>query len=360
MFRVVFWTECINFHTLQLFECFGCYNDVVIAYCNRSFRGYVDLKINNCKTVQILDFEDCIKLMEETSDYIHISNAFKTDRKYAILKEALKELVRRKFNLISLFQEQYPYTGFKGFLRSVKWFYIYNFGIGKTHKLIGYCGQRAYISLRRSIVGKQKLAEFIYTPWYDEEMPIVLTDVPTFIMVGQLVERKRVIETVKIFKSLDKDFVFKIIGDGVQKKELEDLIHDDSRIKFLGRLSPSEVQREYAESDYLVLSSAFDGWGCSVNEAITQGCKVIVSDHCGASSLILDHPFLGLIFKSDDWNMFGDIVKDSILGGSLSYETKFQIKTWSKRISPHIESNYLTELLNSLHNGENNVHVPWK
>ena len=357
--NIVYWTASIDLHTIYVFDYLGKVHNVVVAYCQRSFRDYVNIDVSNCKLFEITTPSDIAQLLDITSDYIHISNAFKVMREHSILKKALSKLVKRHFTLISLFQEQYPYEGFLGYLRQIKWTWMYKFGLGRHHKLIGYCGEKAYRSLRLASIPDEKLAEFIYSPWYKASIQLTQTSKPTFIMVGQLVTRKRVIETILACKQIHADFDFKIIGDGPLKNKILNAICQDKRFRFLGTLPPEKVQKEYSSSDTLILSSAFDGWGCSVNEALSQGCRVIVSDSCGASSLIKANGRLGNVFKSDDWTQFTQLIKSYINAGSLNLSEKESIQRWSACIHPKVLAEYLNALLIwKFHNG-NKPDAPW-
>ena len=356
---VVFWTGCINFHTINMFNCFGEQNTVIIAYCERSFRGYTDLSVPNCELVELSSEDDVATLVERTKTYIHINNGFKTQPQHKLIRDALKMLCKRNVLLVSLFQEQFPYKGFIGFLRQLKWTYIYNWGLGRKHKLIGYCGEKAYISLRKALLPKSKLIEFIYTPWYDNRYVVEVNRTVTFVMVGQLVPRKCVLETIGVLKDLSYNFYFKIVGDGILKNKVLSLIGDDSRFEYLGTLTPADVQKEYLSSDYLILSSKFDGWGCSVNEALSQGCRVVVSDNCGSESLVRQNPFLGMVYRTDYWDEFKAIIEDCIKTGPLTLEQKHKIIEWSLKISPSMESEYLTGILMALQGSTKMPKAPW-
>lgn len=343
--NIVYWTACIDLHTIYVFDYLGKVHNVVVAYCQRSFRDYTNIDVTNCNLVKISSPSDITNFIDRTPDYIHVSNAFKVMRQHKILKTALSKLVKRNYTLISLFQEQYPYNGLLGHLRRVKWTWMYKYGLGRHHQLIGYCGENAYRSLRLASIPDKKLAEFIYSPWYQNSIPPIKTTKITFIMVGQLVPRKRVIETILALKQLNDDFLFKIIGEGPLKKRINSIIRQDKRFRLLGSLPPDKVQEEYVASDTLILSSAFDGWGCSVNEALSQGCRVIVSDSCGSSSLIKSNENLGNVFKSDDWDQFTQIIKNYINAGSLNLSEKEYIQKWSVCIHPKALAEYLNALL---------------
>lgn len=143
--NLVFWTGCIDFHTVNVFNYLGLTHKIIIAYCERSFRGYEDIDVQNCELNRVSTDAEIDKLISRTKDFVHISNAFKVAPEFKILKTSLGKLRKERCKLISLFQEQYPNTGIKGFLRILKWMYIYHIGNGKDHKLIGYCGKKLII-----------------------------------------------------------------------------------------------------------------------------------------------------------------------------------------------------------------------
>lgn len=345
MYNLVFWTGSVNFHNIQTLDHFGKNNNVIIAYHNRSFRDLTNVPVNNCSLVQLESKDDYIHLINQTAHYIHVNNAFKVHQGHEIIQAALKELVKRKYHLISLFQEQFPSNGILGWLRRFKWFWIYHFGLGRTHKAIGYCGLNAYTSLKRALVSTDLLHDFIYTPWYTKKLPPKMNKSITFIMVGQLVPRKAVIETINTFKSIHQNFIFKIIGDGVLKEPIKNLISDDPRFQYLGSLPPHAVQEQYNYSDILILSSSFDGWGCSTNEAISQGCKVIVSTACGSHVLTNYIPNSGYTFRYGDWHSLRQIAIKVINNGPLSIAEKKQIIKNALVLKPEVEACYLKELL---------------
>ena len=357
MYKVVFWTGSINSHSSYVIDEFAKNNDVIIAYAERSFRNFTNFEIKHCKLTPISNKEDIISLVKSTKDYIHINNCFKVNPKYKIIKIALKLLVKENLTIISLFQEQYPYKGFIGKLRQLKWYWIYNYGLGSKHKLIGYCGQIAKISLIKSCVCRDKLFDFIYTPWYQNITEIKTQALPTFIMVGQLVRRKEILRVIQIFRTFNLNFKFKIIGDGVLRNKIISLIENDKRFEFLGSLQPFDVQKQYAKSDLLILASSFDGWGCSVNEAMSQGCRVLVSNSCGSSSLV--SPKTGSIFKAGNWQDFRGKVQLEILKLPLSLKQKQEIIEYSQNISPEAEAIHLNKIFDFYFKKKERPTPPW-
>ena len=110
------------------------------------------------------------------------------------------------------------------------------------------------------------------------------------IFVGQLIPRKRLDRLLRALAAVrSTDWVFRIIGDGSERRSLEKLALELNllrRITFTGALDNGAVRNELANADLFVLPSRWDGWGAVVNEALMSGTPVICSSYCGAADLI--------------------------------------------------------------------------
>ena len=287
---IVVWDHSIRIFNYALFNRFsekGC--KVIYAVEQKEFRN-LDIPVvdNNVEIVIITDLKDIVSLTNRTRQYLHINNAY-TQWPYLIHK-ALIYLLKNNFLVISLFQEQYPYwTGVKGILRRLKWCYIFNFSYGKAVKAVGCTGNSSLLAYRKAFVKDEKFFDFIYITECLRKMDISLqeNDAIRFVFVGGIVKRKSAIELVDIFKQItNKNIFLSIIGDGDLTNVLVKKISNVNNIFYLGSLSNEQVRQELLKSDVLILPSKFDGWGCVVNEALQCGLRVIVSDACGAHSLI--------------------------------------------------------------------------
>lgn len=75
-----------------------------------------------------------------------------------------------------------------------------------------------------------------------------------------------------------------VVGDGVEREPLESLALELElrRARFLGALPPERLPAIWAASDLFVLASRHEPWGVVVNEALSAGLPVVVSDQVGA------------------------------------------------------------------------------
>ena len=124
-----------------------------------------------------------------------------------------------------------------------------------------------------------------------------------FLFVGSLSIRKNPIAIINAYNEMkSKELLGNIefIGNGDLRKLLDEKIeneHLQDKITALGKKSQTDIPHYLAKTDVLILPSLHDGWGAVVNEALQAGCYTIVSDDCGAKTLLEEDSRLGLIFN---------------------------------------------------------------
>jgi N-acetylgalactosamine-N,N'-diacetylbacillosaminyl-diphospho-undecaprenol 4-alpha-N-acetylgalactosaminyltransferase len=102
------------------------------------------------------------------------------------------------------------------------------------------------------------------------------------IAVGRLVALKRFEDLIEAFRRIANEIPglqLKIVGDGPQRNQLERRAAGSGitdRIHFLGQLA--EPEREIAASDVFVSTSAVEGFGMAIVEALAEGVPVICAD----------------------------------------------------------------------------------
>lgn len=123
------------------------------------------------------------------------------------------------------------------------------------------------------------------------------------LFIGQLIHRKGVdllIEAVSQLLPAYPELMLTLIGDGVGREQYKEMAKATAEhTYFAGVLPFDQVRAKLAEFHALILPSRHDGWGVVVNEALSLGVPVIVSDGCGAADLIRDGEN-GFVFASED------------------------------------------------------------
>lgn len=92
-----------------------------------------------------------------------------------------------------------------------------------------------------------------------------------------------------------KNVEFHIVGDPAPDMgyfhSIKQLVEDyklGDYVKFLGKVSEAQLEREYRESDIFVFPNHNQTWGLSVFEACLRGCAVLVSKTAGAHDVLSD------------------------------------------------------------------------
>ncbi|MGT8840175.1 glycosyltransferase family 4 protein [Vibrio cholerae] len=122
-----------------------------------------------------------------------------------------------------------------------------------------------------------------------------------FIYVGQLISRKRVLETVEFVAKLSKEFNTHLIVAG--SGPLEGAMRDTAKnmnfkdISFLGYTDADRLSELYIASDALILLSDDEPWGMVVNEAIIFHKQIYCSANVAAAVEVNELYDIGYIIK---------------------------------------------------------------
>jgi len=119
--------------------------------------------------------------------------------------------------------------------------------------------------------------------------------------VGRLSPEKNVPLIIKCAEQLP-DVSFVIVGDGPQKKPLEQMSEHLNNIHFLG--SKQNVEEYYNSFDALILPSFVEGLPLVILEAMSCGTPVIASDVGAISEVVFDKITGSLIWNERDPSLF--------------------------------------------------------
>ena len=140
------------------------------------------------------------------------------------------------------------------------------------------------------------------------------------IFVGQLISRKGLDILVSAVSTIsNKSMEFLIIGDGEQRIKLENLVDSlslRSRIHFLGNKSKNEVLNYLRISDIFIAPSREDIWGLVVNEALSNGLALLVSDKVGSAYSLINQGKNGYLFENENVKQLSELI-DLISSGDL-------------------------------------------
>jgi len=124
-------------------------------------------------------------------------------------------------------------------------------------------------------------------------------DKPYFLFVGRLEKIKGLDDVIPEFENYDGADLL-IAGDGEYTTVLEDIANNNPRVKFLGRVSPSELDQYYKNAIALIVPSVcYETFGIILIESFRQGTPVIARG-IGPFPEIVKRSGGGIIFNGAD------------------------------------------------------------
>lgn len=134
--------------------------------------------------------------------------------------------------------------------------------------------------------------------------------------VGYLVPRKGVADLIRAYqRSRRSDSILVIVGDGLQRPDLEAVAGTDKDIRFTGYLDGEAKWRYYASADLFVLPTYHDPWPQVVNEALYFGLPIITTDRDGsAHEVVRDN---GLVVPAGNVDALADALRKLLTDESL-------------------------------------------
>ncbi len=144
----------------------------------------------------------------------------------------------------------------------------------------------------------QHLPYFLPTPNADDLPPEIKSERPFFLFVGRLEEIKGVQNLIPVFQKQTK-YDLLIAGDGEFREKLEVQAANCPNIKFLGRLTQSDLQNLYQTAVAVVVPSiCYETFGIIIIEAFSRKTPVIVNN-LGALPEVVEDSDGGFVYRSD-------------------------------------------------------------
>ncbi len=148
--------------------------------------------------------------------------------------------------------------------------------------------------------------------------------------IGRLTPSKRYDHAIRALAELrlsSPRATLTIVGDGPERERLERLARDlgvARAVRLAGRVDEAEKTRLLTDSDFLVGTSAREGWGLTVTEAAVRGTPAVVYDVPGFRDSVV-HERTGLLVRRDSSALAGAIRR--CVGDAALYE-RLRTQAW--------------------------------
>lgn len=162
-------------------------------------------------------------------------------------------------------------------------------------------------------------------------------DTLVFLYVGQIVERKGVMELLNGWKSFDKECLLVCAGDGNKILEAKQFIDDNNiiNVNMLGLVEYSHLPSLYKAADIFVIPTLEDNWSLVVPEAMATGLPIACSQYNGCWPELVHDNINGKVFDPLD-------MEDTLQCLEYFYEHRAEVKKMGEK-SIEIEKNYSPE-----------------
>lgn len=158
-----------------------------------------------------------------------------------------------------------------------------------------------------------------------------------FLYMGVLVKRKGVIDLLQAIdiinkkdKSILKNVVFNIAGDGEEKSKLIKFAEDNDITKyvnFIGWVDDNNKEKTYLNNNILILPSYNEGLPMCILEAMSYGMPIITTDVGSIKEAVVNDKN-GFIFKPGEI----DKMVDYIISCISNYDLRIKMSNESKEI----------------------------
>jgi len=139
-----------------------------------------------------------------------------------------------------------------------------------------------------------------------ETLPVGSYAVPRFVFIGRMAAEKGLFDLLNAFRIVRETLStaqLDLVGAGPLKDRLvayaAELGLTDS-VHFLGSKDLTQLVPLFYDSVAMVLPSHSEPWGLVVNESLSYGCPVVVSDLCGCVPELVIDGVSGYVFKAED------------------------------------------------------------
>lgn len=129
----------------------------------------------------------------------------------------------------------------------------------------------------------------------------------SLLWVGRFIDWKHpetAVEVAGMLRDKGYDFTLDMIGNGEALPRIQEMIHDrhlEEHVHLPGSLPYREVREHMEQSEvFLVTSSAREGWGAVLNEAMNSACAVAAADRIGSVPYLLENGVNGFTYTSQN------------------------------------------------------------
>lgn len=198
---------------------------------------------------------------------------------------------------------------------------------------------------------KNMSCQCIYIPNFLDDIPEVSSNLKNnnLLSVGRLSKEKGMIDLIDVYKLVDlkiNDTHLNIIGDGVEKENIEKKIIKDNlalKVELHGFQDKEYINNYYLDSSIYLMTSITESFGLVLIEAMSYGIPCIAYDTAEGANDIIQNNYNGYLIKNRNEHDMADKIIELLnnrkelqrLGSNakktaLKYSQKEVLEEWKK------------------------------
>lgn len=368
---LVFVSNYLNYHQLPLAKAFLArgidYRFVATEPAPSSDMKSDGLKMNDIYPFVIKTYEsqekmsEALKLIDEADVLISGGFPFKgAIRKRSKAGKITFIYTERFFRSLGKGQDESFKNKIHYLLSAIKNQRMFN------QKNIYYLASSAYLKgdLNRHFHNSRPVYRWGYFPpmamFEKEEINKRNNSVPELIFCGRFLNWKNPLLAVQASEALlSKGYKnhLTMIGSGELLESTKQYVkehHLEDNVAFLGNIPSSDVPKEMAKGDILLLpSTSSEGWGAVINEGMSLGLVPIVSKTVGSAPFLIKDGVNGLLFEEGNLNDL--VAKIEILLNDHSKMKEMAVKAYERireEYNAEVSASRFLTLCDSIKNGK--------
>ena len=133
-----------------------------------------------------------------------------------------------------------------------------------------------------------------------------------FVSAGQLIARKNYLSLVAEWKKIPGNYGLFLIGDGKQRKEIEELIKKENlqNVVLTGFLPREQMFEYFKAADAFLFPSKEDIYGHVINEAMSQGLPVVSTNKVNSAVKLIKDGINGYLLEKLEGPTFEKAIED--------------------------------------------------
>lgn len=177
---------------------------------------------------------------------------------------------------------------------------------------------------------------------------------PVFLFVGQIIHRKGLSYLLNSCTILRKegirDYSLLILGEGVQREELETFTQEQNLedcVQWIGKVEYDRLGAYFSSSDVFILPTLEDVWGVVVLEAMACGKPIICSQFAGAAEMVVEGEN-GYIFDPHQPEILAEIMLRFIKNPNLALSMSQKSLELIDKHNPKEAAKFLAKVTSSV------------